>query len=416
MKKKIYAIFKIVIFLLILLICVLHIHNITKNKHSYDKLEDFFKQEENFDVLFFGSSHTANGIIPTELWNNYGIVSYNMGKHSERQAGSYYNMLLALKYTTPKLVVIDGYMADENDKYDKKVSNTHKAIDAYPISYTKYEAVKDIFEGENLLDREMEYLFNFSMYHSRWNELTKDDFKKEYKYSKGFEFAVNVAVPVKTRKFEEIPIYNKKESVNMGYLRKIIEHCKANNIDVLVTYIPHPPLNSDIASSKYLQKICDEYNVNYINFLSMDIVDYDIDCSDKKSHLNLSGAKKVTDYLGNYIISNYNIANQKNNGAYSFWNDDYNKYIDKKIDLLDKNSNELNNYLMLLYGEKDIRYEIKVSSKKEIKQGSVLQKLLLNLENKYEIEDEVFKDQKDKTIQITTYDNRNGALLKTVWF
>lgn len=357
-----------------------------------------------------------NAVSPMDLWNNYGIVSYNMANHSERQVVSYYNMLLALKYTTPKLVVIDGYMASENVKYDKKVSNTHKSIDAYPISYTKYLAVKDIFEGENILEREMEYLFNFSMYHSRWNELTKEDFEVEKKKNKGAELAIKVETPAKMKDFNSVSAYNKKESVNMEYLRKIIEHCKENNIQVLVTYLPHPAKDIDIATSKYLQNICNDYNVNYINFLGLNVVDYNTDCFDKDSHLNVSGTRKVTDYIGKYITENYKVPDQRKNRAYSFWYEDYNEYVDLKIKQLKFNSNNINNCLMLLYKEKDIKYEVKISSKKQIKEGSVLQKLLTNLENSYEIDDEVFKDKKDKTIKITTYDNRNGKLLETVWF
>ena len=76
----------------------------------------------------------------------------------------------------------------------------------------------------------------------------------------------------------------------------------------------------------------------------------------------------------------------------------------------------LNNYLMLLYGEKDIRYEIKISSRKKIEEGSTFQRLLANLENNYKIDDTAFEEIQDKTVKITTYDNRNGSEIETVWF
>ena len=74
---------------------------------------------------------------------------------------------------------------------------------------------------------------------------------------------------------------------------------------------------------------------------------------------------------------------------------------------------------MLLYGEKDIKYEITISSKKKIEEGSVLQQLFENINNNYNISDEVFKNSKEnknKTINIKTYDNRNGELIEEVWF
>ena len=164
------------------------------------------------------------------------------------------------------------------------------------------------------------------------------------------------------------------------------------------------------------KKICDEYDVNYINFLSMDVVDYNTDCYDKDSHLNPSGARKVTDYLGQYITENYDIPDQRQNEAYSFWYQDYDEYIDLKIENLEKNKKNLNNYLMLLYDEEDIKYEIKISSKRKIEEGSTLQKLLANIGNNYQIDDTAFEKNKDKTIKITTWDNRTGEEIDTVWF
>lgn len=97
MKKKIYGIVKVVIFLLILCICFEKIYNVTKRKHAYQKTADFFSQEENFDVLFLGSSHMHRSVFPMQLWNEYGIISYNMGSDSATLAISYHNLLLACK-------------------------------------------------------------------------------------------------------------------------------------------------------------------------------------------------------------------------------------------------------------------------------------------------------------------------------
>ena len=55
----------------------------------------------------------------------------------------------------------------------------------------------------------------------------------------------------------------------------------------------------------------------------------------------------------------------------------------------------------------------------KIEKGSILEQLLENLDNKYEINDEVLKNDekhKDNTIKITTWDNRNGKVIREVWF
>ena len=64
MKKIYHKIAKVIIFLLILCICLEIVYNVTKRKFAYQKATDFFSQEENFDILFFGSSHMFCTIYP----------------------------------------------------------------------------------------------------------------------------------------------------------------------------------------------------------------------------------------------------------------------------------------------------------------------------------------------------------------
>ena len=125
--------------------------------------------------------------------------------------------------------------------------------------------------------------------------------------------------------------------------------------------------------------------------------------------MNPSGARKITKFLGDYISENYDIPNQKENKTYEFWNKDYEEYVDYKLSNLEGKKNDLNEFLMLLYGEKDIDYEIKVSSRFDLNSESVTVKLLSNLENNYTVDDDVFSEELDKLFKITVKD-------KVYWF
>ena len=417
MKKYVMTFIKIIIFLFIFVVIFNQIDLITRRKYAYTKTKSFFEQEEDFDVLFFGSSHMINSVYPMQLWNDYGIVSYNMANHAERIAISYYNIQMTLQEKKPKLIVIDAFMANYWDKIDFESNgeaNLHNTIDIYPASLLKVKAIKDIYGNKATLNKYIEYLFPFSMYHARWNAITKDDFEYNYDIEKGAETKVAVTQTNKMSKFDSIPMYTEQETPNMTYLRKIIEYCKENGIEVLVVEIPYPAVDIEISKSKYYKKICDEYSVNYINFIGSDVVNYNIDFFDKTAHLNPSGGRKVTDYLGKYIIENYNIADHREDVNYDFWNQDYDKYIDFKIKKLKENEKYPANYLMLLYNEHDIKYDIFISNTSEM--SFTRKELLKNLDNNYKIDDEIFKDNKDKTMKITTYDNRNGNKISDVWF
>lgn len=351
-----------------------------------------------------------------QLWDEYGIISYNMGNNNQYLMESYYSMLLALRETKPKLIVIDAFETIEASKirigFEDQV---HDSFDVYPISYTKYLAIKDLFE-EDFMKKEVEYLFNFSKYHSRWKELKKEDFILDKNYEKGAEGKIDVVPMEKTCEYEDVEYIPLVDSINVIYLRKMIEYCKENNLPILVINIPYAATENRIICSKHIKKVCEEYNVEYLDFLALDVIDTKSDLADEFWHLNPSGERKVTSYLGKHIIDNYGIPNHKNDEEYKFWNDDYNEYIDFKINNLKLNENNLNNYIMLLYGEKDINYKIEISSRLDIQNEEVLKKLLENINNNYTINDEVFKDKQEKTIKITTYDSRNSKEIGVVWF
>lgn len=412
---------KVLIFMIILALCLNCISNITERKYSSKKYEDFFNQEEAFDVLFFGSSHMINGIFPMELYNDYGIISYNMANHNERIISDYYQLLMSLEFNQPKLIVVDLYMLSRDNTYTS-TEQLHNLLDAYPISYIKYQAIKNIVVDKEILEAEIEYLFPFSMYHSRWDELSEDDFDTASLYEKGAESRINVAEAVEIADYDEVEVYEGEDTINIEYLRILIEYCQENGIEILLTYLPSQGTEEDYSFVKYGQIIADEYDINYLNFIETEVINYDIDQYNSNdgyftgsTHLNPSGARKVTSYMGQYIMDHYDIEDHRGDEEYSFWEEDYDEYIDYKISNLYANRENLNNYLMLLYDEEDIEYEITLSSELEIEEDSVFEQLLENLDNNYVIDDSDFEDN-DYTIHVVTYDSRTGELSDDVWF
>lgn len=427
--KKIHRLVKVIVFLIIFIMLFQIACFVTKRKDDYMKNADFFYQKEEFDILFLGNSHIRCGVMPMELYDEYGFISYNLGSSGLYLVSSYYNILFALENTNkPKLIVLDTYLVEKKAKY--KVENVnqaraqiHQYLDIYPNSYNKIVAIKDLFDNDKILENEIEYLVPFSKYHSRWSTLTKQDFKMGNTYEKGATSSIQVANPGGLQDYAKIEPYSGEETINMIYLRKIIELCKEKDIDILVTFIPFPANEENIAGAKYVGNICKDYNVNYINFLEVDgVINYDTDLYDvnevtANSHLNPSGARKVTKYLGKYIQEHYDIRDHREDERYNFWKNDYNEYIDFKISNLKKYSKNINSLLMLLYDEKDIKYEIVVSSNYVQTKNNIVTKLLENIDNNYIVDDSIFNDdKKDKNVKITLWDSRNNKEIQTVWF
>ena len=334
--------------------------NLTERKYSMEKNTAFFEEKENFDVLFFGSSRALNAVYPMELWNDYGIVSYNLAGHASRIPTTYWVMMNALDYTDPKLVVIDTYMWLDDYKMSSPFSYMHSLLDCFPLSIRKVQAVWDLFNDpvreaaikdgiiENEQKSRLELLWSFGIYHSRWNELTREDFEPVYKLEKGAEARVGVRrvdVP------ELIPPDNVMEGDTNAteYLSRMIDECKRRGIQVLLTFYPSSPGEAIQMQENRVRKIAEQNNIRFIYFPEEEVVDYNSDFWDQ-DHMNPSGARKVTSYLGKIIRDEYKIPDHRGDSEYSHWAHDYENYIEYKKELF-HSAELLSEYLVLCAGD-----------------------------------------------------------------
>lgn len=340
-RRKIRIIAGILICAVLMWLLLENVSAIVRPKDDGYYKTTFMENADDIDVLFLGTSHMINAVFPMELWNDYGIASYNMAGHANTIPDSYWVMMNALDYSDPELIVLDCLGISDETKTTE--NHLHGSMDNFALSRTKISAINDLFTDPL---KKQEYLFDFSLYHNRWSELSKIDFEGGQSVQYGGEIRAAVAVPGEMSDVNGV----EKQAIDTygtDYLRKIIEECRERGIDLLLTYLPFPAQEKEVNESLVVEDIADEYGVEYLNFLRMDIVDYDTDCYDENSHLNPSGAGKVTQYIGNYIQSNYGFEDNRENEAYRDWNENYKTYISDKADMI-KEESDLAAYLMLL--------------------------------------------------------------------
>lgn len=87
---------KLICFLLLLMLCIFEVSKVMQRKASLEKYGDFYLNEDSIDVMFFGTSHVINAYFPMELWEDYGITSYNFGGHANYLTTSYWQMVNAI--------------------------------------------------------------------------------------------------------------------------------------------------------------------------------------------------------------------------------------------------------------------------------------------------------------------------------
>lgn len=355
MKKTIKSVLSSALFLTALITLLAGASRILEYKGGREKVTPFIEHAKQIDVLFFGDSHAFSAIYPMELWEDYGIASYNMANYNLTIPASYWVMRQALTYCTPKVVVLDVNQVWEHAKLCKSSGDVHSGLDGFPLSRLKLEAIFDLMDDPQLTDDKgylykdlrLEFIFPFIRYHTRWNDLSLRDLYPNYNQELGGERNIDVASPVE---YEITASTTEEQGFGFIYLRRFIEHCQDLGIQVMLTNFPYPCSNfsEEQLYTNTVLYTAEEYGIEYFDFVYMDqIVDYSTDCYDPASHLNPSGAWKVTDFIGQRLAEGYGLADHRGEAAYASWDSDYAAYRKLKLQSICKETDPYN-FLMLL--------------------------------------------------------------------
>ena len=321
-SKSVKTFVQVVVGVLLLAVMVLYASKVLERKDAYVKYEAFFREQNDFDVLFFGSSNMQLMVNPLQLWNECGITSYNFGNTSERLPVTYWTVKNALEYTKPKVVVIEVSQYGQTEKY-KDMYSVHLAWDRFPLSMTKIKAVYDVLSPE---DPRYELLFDVILYHDRWSELTPEDFScsfsKERGYAPSYEYMA-FERPEYEYRIDEKAV----ETEGVTYLEKTVEELQQQGIQVVFVHSPEVNSEEKQARINAASVTAEKYNVPFIDFTVMEdcVVDYATDLSDA-DHANIQGATKLTHYLGEYLMQNYDLTSHAGDESYHDWDVSYEQF------------------------------------------------------------------------------------------
>ena len=319
-KHKKYAV-KLAAFLMLLAISLGAVNRLLIPKYYYNSdwpttstYLDFYNLDKNsVDVLFLGSSHCAAAFSPVELYREYGIRSYNLGCEQQNLLVSYYWLKEALRFQKPEYVFLDTFMLfpyNEAEALNTAGEATGKAVDIMKWSWVKLEAVYDICR----LDPEQKlsaYLFPNERFHTRWKGLSEGDFTLRTMAAQetlmGFrplDFNVDIEGYETFGKLpEEEKEYAETVPVMEEYLDKIADLCRKRNIRLVLVKTP-----TMFYSREAYHTVCRyaaEHGLEYLDFNEEGLytvagLDFTIDSCDT-DHVSVSGAKKVSDYLGEWL-------------------------------------------------------------------------------------------------------------------
>lgn len=263
------------------------------------------EKKNTIDVLVAGDSESYTSVSPMDLWDRAGIAAYDCGQPGQRIQETYYILKTAFRTQSPKLVLFETNTMFRDPGFLKNVQ----------LSLTEPLA----------------YHFPVIKYHNAWKALFDGPGgpKKSYK---GFEIRDKVVsyegdeeYMKETKDKAQIP-----EVVRI-YMEKIKRLCEKNGADLLLVSAPSPK-NYNYKKHNSLEEYARENDLPYVdlNMKFRDIgIDWKMDSYDRGDHLNISGARKVTAYIGEYLADNYDLPDRRNDDGWRKWDDLAREYLEE---------------------------------------------------------------------------------------
>lgn len=400
-KKNLLRGLEAVLFCAVVLVVLGALSRLLVHKEGKARFQPFLDKPQQYDVLFFGDSCFVNSMFPMEMWTDYGIPGYNLACYGNTLPITYWVMMNALDYAKPKVAVFAVNDVRKDIMVTGSNENLHTALDFWPMSLTKARAIEDLMgdpetvddNGNHYRDLRWEYYFTLGKYHDRWSRLTPNEFSGEPNVQKGAELMVGV-VPKKEYTLIGEDEWADEQGVGYAYMRKMIEECQKRDIGVLLVYLPYPSSEQSQMAANTVGFIAGEYDVPYINFLSLDsVADYETDCYDQRAHLNFSGGQKVTDYIGAYLAEHFGLKDRRGEAAYAGWAKDEQDYAAYKRERI-RTEDKLRELLMLLHDD-TVSASIAVRAQADFYWDDQLLALLHNTVREHVLEENAYIDRSD---------------------
>lgn len=275
--------------------------------------EEYYRDPTVHDLLIIGNCESYENISTMRLWDRFGITSFIRGNSNQLVSQSYYLLMEALEHETPRAVLfnVQAMMVEEQDteEYNRMV------FDGMRWGSWKWRGIRASAMEEEAL---IEYFFPLLRYHSRWSDLGSEDFRYAFREKPLTSFN-GYYLRAEVRPAGEFPRERRKADYtfpgnNYHYLDLIREACEKRGITLILMKAPSLYPQWAEPYEEQILAYAQEHQLPYYNFLNLmeeTGLDMSHDTYDEGLHLNVYGAEKVADYLGDILTREYNFADHR---------------------------------------------------------------------------------------------------------
>ncbi len=291
--------------------------NVSKVHGSYNRSWITSKKvhEGGLDVVMLGDSECYSAISPMQLWNEYGVTSYNYSQSGQKIQETYFMLRNIFDNSQPKVIFLETNLLFRKQTRLNLVQSSLDELASYVIPGG----------GVRL--------------HDTWKVMCGQASQKTPEY-KGFYLNNKV----KASKYLDYMDKNKKRKAHINrsvewYTDRIMELCKENGAELVLISTPSTK-NWNYTRHEQTEKFATDKGLTYIDLNTVDKnelnIDWNTDTKDGGDHLNVSGAQRVTEWFGGYISKNYDFADKRQDTDYSEWNSLYDEYNGKITPMINK--------------------------------------------------------------------------------
>lgn len=281
-------------------------------------LSQYYREAGGHDVIFIGDCEVYANFSPMELYREAGITSYVRGSSQQLMWQSYYVLKETFSYETPKVVVLNVNAM----RYSEPVSEAYNRLAMDKMRWSAEKAgmiLASMTEEESFLS----YVFPILRYHSRFDELTAEDFRYLFRTKdttwNGHLMNKNVK-PLGELPTKRILSDYQFDSICYEYLDKIRLLCEEHDTQLILIKAPsvYPFWYEEYDAQ--IQSYADEHSLSFYNFLDnvAEIgIDYSTDTYDGGLHLNLNGATKLSRYFAQILSQDHGMEDHRGDSAVS---------------------------------------------------------------------------------------------------
>lgn len=344
MRETILNIIKIITFGFIFLIIFVFLTYMKKpNSVDLQNITGFYAEERNsLDMVYIGGSAAFVYWEPLKAYEEYGIASYDFGANTIQAEFYEYMIKEILSRQNPELIVIDARAFQYRDIDQPPSSVAYRnVLTGMPFNLNKIQFIEENVP-KYLNESTKTYHFDLSLYHTSegFSSIRRAYEMIFHKYSndlKGFFFVPKAArmkkMTFKTSKIEQVS----EETTQI--LDDLLEYLKTEDVNVLFVVSPYIETKTEKANFNFIEKKVKEAGFGFLdsNEYSKEMnIDYDTDFYNY-NHVNIYGADKYTSFLSEYMKSNYNMPDRRDNSDYSDWDD----LLDNWNSLVDATKSEI---------------------------------------------------------------------------